>query len=204
MKLELNLSFKDHFTELLQQAQKELGISAQPQVQDYLVNLLEFHTVTANLYPSDYSESGKKTPTTLAEMWLLAHQSEANLRFELIKQLGDRALYVGGYFTESLNRKTVDLEYYRQMGQSAFGFLSTHSANQVQSRTFKYLASDFNLWLDMLSFVSNQHSGTPNASLLKMYERYLKTGSDYAYQQLVERGVVTLSQDQLKKSLQDE
>lgn len=204
MKIELNLSYKDYFAELLAQAQKGLGFNIQPQVQSYLINLLEFHSLTSNLYPQEHKENGQKNPTTLAEMWLTAHQSEQQQRFELIKQVGDRALYIGGYFTESLNRKAIDIEYYSQMGQSAFSFLASHSADQFQSRTFNYLAVDFNRWLDILSFIANQQSGTPNASLLKIYERYLKTGSDYAYHQLVEHGVVTLSQDQLKKSHQDE
>lgn len=204
MSIHIVSGFREHFTDLVEQAGQELGVEMLPAVRDYLVTLLEYHVQTPNLFPEEVNEAGQRQPTTLAELWLLAQSGEEASRGHRLRTLGDRALYISGYFSDSLQRKIVDIDYYIQMGESAFDSLSSLSKIDTQKRVYRLLADRFPSWVDTLSLVSQRSFSQSNSGLLRLYEKYLKTGSELAYSQLVERGVVTLSQDQLKKAKQDE
>jgi len=58
------------------------------------------------------------------------------------------------------------------------------------SPVFAELADNFVRFVDVLSEVSERASCASNADLLRLYERWLKTGSRRSGQLLAERGVV--------------
>ena len=204
MAIEIVTSFKAHFEELLTEGTQSLGVTLKPQIRDYLVLVLENHVATESLFPKEYTEDGTRVPTTLAEMWLTAHQLEGSQRRERVRLVGDRALYISGYFADSLKRKIVDIDYYIQMGEGAFQFLAQDSQDQIQAHTFTILANHFSTWVDVFHYVAQKTFIHNHGDILRLYETYLKTGSGWAQQQLLEHGVVTPSQDQLKKYKQDE
>ena len=106
-----------------------------------------------------------------------------------LKHIGDVSLFVSGFFSDSLNRKMVDVDYYVSIGGYAYTALS-RSENETFSRIFAELAEKFVGFVDVLSEVSERTSCASNADLLRLYERWLKTGSRRSGQLLVERGVV--------------
>jgi hypothetical protein len=106
-----------------------------------------------------------------------------------LKHIGDVSLFVSGFFSDSLNRKVVDVDYYVSIGGYAYTALS-RSENETFSRIFAELAEKFVGFVDVLSEVSERTSCASNADLLRLYERWLKTGSRRSGQLLVERGVV--------------
>ena len=59
-------------------------------------------------------------PDTLTEWHFLAGSSRPDKAVHLYKNLGDHALYIAGFFSESLERKPVGVEYYADMGGSAY------------------------------------------------------------------------------------
>jgi hypothetical protein len=67
--------------------------------------------------------------------------------------------------------------------------LSRHETDTL-SPVFAELADKFVAFVDVLSEVSERSSCGSNADLLRLYERWLKTGSARSGQLLVERGVV--------------
>lgn len=106
-----------------------------------------------------------------------------------LRSLGDVALFVSGFFSDSLARKTVDVDYYVSMGEYAYGSLSRSEAAAFAS-VFAELASKFCSFADVLADVSERSALTSNADLLRIYERWLRTGSRRNEQLLVERGIV--------------
>lgn len=52
------------------------------------------------------------------------HMSREKRKREL-KDIGDTALFLCGYFSDSLNRKLVDAKYYREIGQAAYAKLNS-------------------------------------------------------------------------------
>lgn len=106
-----------------------------------------------------------------------------------LKQIGDRSLFLSGFFADSLQRKLVDVDYYVSIGGYAY-----HALSRVESDTlspvFAELGEKFVGFVDVLNEVSERTSCASNADLLRLYEKWLRTGSPRSGQLLVERGVV--------------
>lgn len=106
-----------------------------------------------------------------------------------LRTLGDVSLFVSGFFSDSLRRRVVDVDYYVSMGEYAYGSLSRWERDAFAT-TFAELAEHFPSFVDVLSEVSEQSGLTSSQDLLRLYERWLKTGSPRSGQQLAERGIV--------------
>jgi hypothetical protein len=106
-----------------------------------------------------------------------------------LRQVGDLSLFISGFFSESLSRKVVDVDYYVSIGGYAYHALSRVETDRV-SPIFAELGEKFVGFVDVLAEVSERTSCSSNADLLRLYERWLKTGSSRSGQLLVERGVV--------------
>lgn len=106
-----------------------------------------------------------------------------------LRQIGDASLFISGFFSDSLRCKLVDVEYYVQIGGVAYNRLSQEESDTF-APVFAELATKFVEFVDVLSEVSERSSCASNMDLLRLYERWLKTGSARSGQLLVERGVV--------------
>ena len=105
-----------------------------------------------------------------------------------LRQIGDRSLFLSGFFSDSLKRKLVDVDYYVSIGGFAYPALRVTKPTQL-SPVFAELADKFARFVDVLSEVSERTSCTSNTDLLRLYEKWLKTGSRRSGQLLAERGV---------------
>ncbi|HMD33379.1 MAG TPA: hypothetical protein VKH42_00360 [Vicinamibacterales bacterium] len=106
-----------------------------------------------------------------------------------LREIGDASLFVSGFFSDSLNRKVVDVDYYVSIGGYAYNALSRVESDTF-SPLFAELADKFAGFVDVLSEVSERASCASNTELLRLYERWLRTGSARSGQLLAERGVV--------------
>lgn len=195
MKLELFVSPKQHFEELVDNGISRFQIRTPKAVQDYLVGLLEFYLDTRNLFPAQN--------LTLAETYLQSAQMDSANRREALKQMGDRCLYVSGFFSDSLQRKLVDVDYYADMGVAAYGQLAGLATEDTTAQVYRVFSKRFLEFVDVLSFISQKSLVQTDESVLRLYDRYLRTGSTLARERLEELGVVTLPTEQVKKAHQD-
>ena len=106
-----------------------------------------------------------------------------------LKQIGDASLFISGFFSDSLRGKLVDVDYYVNVGGSAYNALSRFE-DDTFSPVFAELARRFVEFADVLSEVSERSACSSNGDLLRLYERWLRTGSPRSGQLLVERGVM--------------
>jgi hypothetical protein len=106
-----------------------------------------------------------------------------------LRHIGDVSLFVSGFFSDSLRRKVVDVDYYAAIGGYAYNALRHWEADTF-SPVFGELADNFSAFVDVLSEVSERSNCASNGDLLRLYEKWLKTGSRRSGQLLVERGVV--------------
>ena len=106
-----------------------------------------------------------------------------------LKQIGDCSLFISGFFADSLNRKLVDVDYYVSIGGHAYNALSRFETDTFAG-VFAELAEKFVAFVDVLTEVSERTSCASNTDLLRLYEKWLKTGSRHSSQLLIERGVV--------------
>jgi len=106
-----------------------------------------------------------------------------------LKQIGDVSLFVSGFFSDSLRRKLVDVDYYSAIGGYAYSALSRYESDTF-SPVFAELSENFGGFVDVLTEVSERSCCASNTDLLRLYEKWVKTGSRRGGQLLVERGVV--------------
>ena len=106
-----------------------------------------------------------------------------------LREIGDVSLFVSGFFADSLNRKALDVDYYVTIGGYAYNALSRVERDTF-SPLFAELADKFVGFVDVLTEVSERSACASNADLLRLYERWLRTGSPRSGQLLAERGVV--------------
>jgi len=106
-----------------------------------------------------------------------------------LREIGDLSLFVSGFFSDSLRRKLVDVDYYVAIGGCAYNALSRADTDTL-SPVFGELSEKFVGFVDVLSEVSERTSCASNGDVLPLYEKWLKTGSRRSGQLLVERGVV--------------
>ncbi len=92
-----------------------------------------------------------------------------------LRQIADQALFVAGFFGDSLERRAARLDYYISVGGFAYGRLAGND-DDAFADVFGELAEKFVLVVDVLSDISDRASRT-NRDLLRVYERWLRTGS---------------------------
>ncbi len=186
----LFLKPSDYFNEVVRDAMAQRKVKTSPLAETYLVQLLEHFVSVDNLFDGDQNE-GSKSQTPLAEMFLKAANSPAHVRVELLKKLGDTSLYISGFFGDSLNRKVVDIDYYAGMGGTAYQNLSAVVKEESSRLIFQELSTKFLEFVDILTFISTKTLLQTNQNLLRLYDRYITTGSQFAKEQLLEQGLLT-------------
>ena len=131
---------------------------------------------------------------------MLAEASDAPTpehRNQILQRIGDVALFISGFFVESLANKVVDIDYYIHMGVNAYGSLSEEVRHSFRSRAFadvfRELAINFQVLTDVLHEVRDGACLDSDADLLRTYEIWRKTGSRRAENILRRQGVVPLA-----------
>ena len=198
---EIFLSSHDFFEEIVSDAFKQRNLRTLPFVKTYLVGLLEFYVPASNLF-DDFDSSGKRTRETLAETFLKAQNAEPHTRIELLKKLGDRSLYISGFFSDSLQRKLVDVDYYADMGCAAYSSLAANVSDDMIARLYSEFASRFFEFADVLGYISSIAHITDEENIMRLYETYAKTGSETARSKLNEKGLIAVPIEELAKKKQ--
>lgn len=179
---------REFFVDRIDNAFKRLKFEPLALSRKYLVDLLEHFMFAKNLFTED--AEGKLRRESLAEMYLKAQNSPAPVRVDLLKKLGDSSLYISGFFGDSLARKIVDLDYYVDMGGVAYGSLAHSISDEEASLMFTEFSTRFTQFVDVLTYISQDTKVQSNADLLRLYDRYLATGSRLAEEQLLEKGLL--------------
>ena len=190
----------EFFQTLVDDAISHQKIDTFPEARGYLVELLVHYVDANNLFSRD--DQGRATQTTLAEAMLRATQAEAVEKIETLKRLGDTALYVSGFFGDSLSRKIVDIDYYVNIGGAAYGYLANEIREDQLAKVFSEYSSRFVSYMDLLTYISQKSLVQSNSDLLRLYSRYLTTGSELAKTQLIEKGLLNAQVDPNKKPQQ--
>ena len=172
----------EYFKELVDKALTRQGLATQELTAFYVVQLL---TSFLQRPVAGVPEDQMPLAVRLAQ----ALESGGMRKRESLRQIGDVSLFISGFFSDSLHRKLVDIDYYVSIGGCAYNALSRVETDTFSS-VFAELGEKFVGFVDVLSEVSERTSCASNADLLRLYEKWLKTGSRRSGQLLVEHGVV--------------
>jgi hypothetical protein len=180
-------SLRDFFRDLLTRAIENQRASVQPFTELYLVNLLHEFLASEALYVQ--ADDGTWQQKPLAFLLKDALQEAGPSRVRLLKRLGDTSLFISGFFPDSLARRSslVDVDYYIAMGGRAYDAVARHASERS---LWEELSDKFRLLVDILNEVSERTLASSEAGLIRLYERWLKTGSDRLANALVRQGLV--------------
>ena len=171
----------EYFKELVESALSHQRVEAGAMTSFYLVNLL------AGFVQPNRAEIDQDEP--LGVRFVKALQAGGSTQRHGLRRVGDLSLFISGYFSDSLNRSLVDVDYYIALGERAYGSLARHG-DDTFTDVFDELAEKFNGFVDVLTEVSERTGMTSNRDLLRLYERWLRTKSRYSGDLLVQQGIV--------------
>ncbi|MSP16763.1 MAG: hypothetical protein EXR73_09175 [Myxococcales bacterium] len=176
--MELHRSVSGYFHEVLTEALTAQKVEAGEPTEFYLVNLLTEFTATPQLMDEPLSLRLAETTTA----------SPAERRRGL-KEIGDTSLYVSGFFADSLARRMVGVEYYMSIGERAYSQLA-HVAGGDHGEVYDELADKFTRFVDVLAEIRGRTNIAGSTNLLRLYEAWLETGSDWMERRLRAAGMI--------------
>lgn len=171
----------EFFRDLVESALHRQHLSAREGTSFYLVNLL------TGFVRWDRTASGDEEP--LGVRFVKALQEAGARQRDELRRVGDRSLFISGFFSDSLSRSLVDVDYYIQLGEHAYGSLA-RQADGSFGDVFDELAAKFPAFVDVLGEVSERTAMASNGDLLRLYEKWLRTRSRRSGNLLACRGIV--------------
>jgi hypothetical protein len=180
--MELSGSIEEFFRDEVERAFKDQGLAAGPLTAHYLVQLLATYA----------AQPIEERP--LALKLLEAADATPRERRTQLRKVGDTSLYVSGFWTESLDDKLVDVDYYIDLGGTAYGELArggTGWTGDPFGDVFGELAANFARFVEVLMVISRRTSHvSTNEDVVRLYQRWLRTKSRWAAARLASLGVV--------------
>jgi hypothetical protein len=173
----------EYFKELVDSALVRQHVQANDLTEYYLVNLLcQYVRLDSRAGADDHAQP-------LALRLARALETGGPEQRARLRSLGDFSLFMSGFFSDSLRRSVVDVDYYVTMGEYAYGSLSRRDEDAF-AEVFRELARKFVGFVDVLAEVSERTALASAPDVLRLYEKWLRTGSERDGQRLVDRGIV--------------
>lgn len=174
----------EFFRDLVQDAMAHQHVDAPESTSYYVVHLLSSFARPGSGHAG---MPGDETP--LAVRLGEALETGGHRQRAILREIGDASLFLSGFFPDRLRRALVDVDYYAALGGFAYGSLGQDD-REALAPVFVELSTRFLTFVDVLSEVSTRSALSTPTDLLRLYERWLRTGSRHAGRLLVEQGVV--------------
>jgi hypothetical protein len=173
----------EYFKELVETSLARQHVQAGDLTEFYLVNLLCQYVRLDSAVDAEHTEP-------LAVRLSRAMRTGGMEQRTRLRSLGDFSLFMAGFFSDSFRRRVVDVDYYVSMGEYAYGSLSRADAEDAFKDVFAELSRKFVGFSDVLADISERTALASNNDVLRLYEKWLRTGSERDGQKLIERGIV--------------
>lgn len=182
--MDITPSVESFFQGEVDRAFRDEGLESDQLTAHYLVHLLAAYA----------AQPIEERP--LAVRLLQSIQASPRERRATLREVGDTALFIAGFWGDSLGRKLIDVDYYIDMGGTAYGELArgvsaAPGAVEPFSAVFDQLATNFTRFVEVLMTISHRTSrARSDRDVVRLYERWLRTKSGWAARRLAERGVL--------------
>jgi hypothetical protein len=185
-------SLKEFFRDALHDALAHQHVAVEGETEHYVVNLLTLFSDADALYErADGSQRSRLKPLAV----MLGEALEApthEARFRALQRLGDVSLFIAGFFSAGFARKLVDIDYHIAMGGRAYGTLAENCSparGRTMRQVFAELAAKFTPMVDALNEISETSYQHSDRDRLRLYELWVKTGSERSRRLLRKLGV---------------
>ncbi|HEY7725815.1 MAG TPA: hypothetical protein VH880_10800 [Anaeromyxobacteraceae bacterium] len=184
--LVVDQSPREFFREAVSSALSSRRLRIQGETELYLVNLLASNLEVRG--PDPGAEGFEDEP--LAFILARALEGDREQRYREMKRLGDTALFLSGFFSDHLARTPVGARYYAAMGEQAYGSLAEGrlGSRRVEA-LYDELARRFGDFADLFAEIAELSDLRSNRGLVRLYQRFLVTGSQRLADRLRRRGL---------------
>jgi hypothetical protein len=186
-------NLKEFFRDALHDALSHQHIAVEDQTEHYVVNLLTLFADADALFERNPDGQPRSRLKPLALMLGEALDAPTNeARFRGLQRLGDVSLFIAGFFSAGFARKLVDVDYHIAMGGQAYGTLAdncTPARGRTLRQVFAELAAKFTPMVDALNEISECSYRHSDQDRLRLYELWVKTGSERSRAMLRKLGV---------------
>jgi hypothetical protein len=180
--MDLGSSIEDFFRGEVGRAFRDQGLAAGTLTEHYVVQLLAAYA----------AQPIQDRP--LALKLLESVEAAPRERRNQLREIGDTSLYVSGFWTESLGDKLVDVDYYIDLGGTAYGELARGGSGWTRDpfgEVFGELAANFARFVEVLMIISRRTTRpATNEDVVRLYQRWQRTKSRWAAARLASLGVV--------------
>lgn len=154
----------------------------------YIVNLLMNFERSEKLFTL---KDEQLSIEPLAMMLAHAINGDSAIQVRELKRLGDTALYFSGMFAEHIKKGPVGINYYVDMGSSAYSSLASQMVGEkLFKELYLELAEKFPDLTSVLAELAIADAAVSNTHLLSLYERWLATGNEDIRKKLVLEGII--------------
>ena len=168
--------FVEHVTE----AMRDLRVETRAETQGYLVNLLSDFSV---------SEGAQALGEPLALLLHRALEAQGPDKLARLRELGDAALFLCGFFPDSFDRRGISRTYVVGMGGHAYLVVGQATRAQAPAEVFVELGGRFHDMARVLDEVRERTAMCNDREIVKLYERWRRSGSPALANRLMRRGV---------------
>lgn len=187
---------RGYFQNELEAVLKRRNLNTEREAVPYLADILLSYQRADQFFAR--AKDGRPETNILAFLYGEAQTADPFARERALKRLGDICLLVTGVFPDSLKRKVVDVDYYCGMGGGAYKALATMQFTDLARTLYDELSSKFVVFSDVLSEFADKSGLLNDGDLLRMYERWLNTGSERLREKLSQMGIVPSAENSLK------
>lgn len=187
-------SISQYFEGIVADAMKARQISATAAAVSYIVGVLcDF------AHPDE--DAGEALSQPLTFLLRDALDAPGPERFRRLRALGDGVLYAMGFFGDHIDLRGADRGYVVVVGRAAYDNASAMLRHGQGSRAAQgpdvlaEISLKFERFVDVLADVADgtlARGARDERSVVKLYERWLKTGSSRLAEELGARGIVPI------------
>jgi hypothetical protein len=204
MSIALERSVGGFFNEVVGEALRTQRLEVTEEASSYLVGLL---TEFAHPDPGRDDTFGRPLAFLLDE----AFRTTGAERFQRLRALGDGVLYLSGFFGDHIENRGVDVGYVTNVGATAYrgaasmlrrpdasrrarrASSTTDRSEPREENVFSELSIKFDEFVQVLAVVAETtlaQQAKGERGVLKLYERWLRSGSATLAKELGTRGIV--------------
>lgn len=181
-------SLNDFFQTEVANVATELKCLVPPETQIYLANLLTRFADSRSLF---VEMEGKRELEPLAFILRRALEAEdEGQRTRILLHLGDFALYTSGVFSDRIERRGVEVDYYIAMGGRAYSDVSNRARRRPFRELYATLAMHFQSLVQLLQEICDRWQASTPAGLMALYKKWQGRQSDRVARLLVREGFI--------------
>jgi hypothetical protein len=185
------VSLQEFFKDSVAGAMTRQGVDADDHTAYYVVNLLTLFARSEALF--DRTDNGTELKPLALILADAVDSSRPEERHYALQRVGDISLFLAGFFGDGFACRLVDIDYYVNMGGSAYSALSDQVRGSLRGQAFggvfAELSAKFVDFVDVLAEVRSEASTRQDVDILRTYEVWQRTGSRRAERELRRHGI---------------